>query len=150
MEDMMQELLCEQTAILDDIAEVFPSEILLGIGIAQFVQEPMKAFPTVITRRLGNYHADSLSLFTRIAQVAYTSTRISCGFDPNQFPAMAYVLQDDDRRNCGMIIIAVDTAGNSFSAEDYDLDPDELTATLTDRIKKYAPNIGHVYGSLFY
>lgn len=149
--DVMQDLLFMQGYLLDEISDLFPGGVTLGIGVSSFIDMPLGEpdAPVIITKSLGAAHNEEREseLVDRISRVVGSTTREHCDFDADKDPAVAMIVTQEGV-NRGVIVISV-AARQHFKPEECGVDADEFMQQLKETVGFAAP-ISHVYGRLFY
>lgn len=149
--DVMQDLLFMQGYLLDEISDLFPGGVTLGIGASSFIDTPLGEpdAPVIITKSLGAAHNEEREseLVDRISRVVGSTTREHCSFDADKDPAVAMIVAQKGV-NRGVVVISV-AARQHFKPEECGVDADEFMQQLKETVGFAAP-ISHVYGRLFY
>ena len=149
--DVMQDLLFMQGYLLDEISDLLPGGVMLGIGVSSFIDTPLGEpdAPVIMTKPLGvAYNKErGNELVDRVLRVVGSTTREHCSFDADKDPAVAMIVTQEGV-NRGVVVISV-AAGQHFKPEECGVDADEFMQQLKETVGFAAP-IGHMYGRLFY
>ena len=149
--DVMQDLLFMQSYLLEEISDLFPGGVTLGIGVSSFIDTPLGEpdAPVIITKPLGVSHNEEKEneLVDRILRVVGSTTREHCSFDADKNPAVAMIVAQEGV-NRGVVVISV-AARRHFKPEECGVDADEFMRQLKEIVGFAAP-ISRMYGRLFY